>query len=231
MPKPSEIITAVANLMNDSTQSVYDNATCLPFLNLSLDELQEVYELNGIPITNETSAAIVIPSGINRLGFDTIPSLPSDLIEIQQLWESATTLNKWVPMVKKDIIPHYLEDGTTISQFLIWSWEHGRIALIGANATIDIKIDYTASIFNTPILIKDIAVNLPFSNVKTYLEYKTAALCAMFIAENESRAIALDSLTGNALSRALGIPIKGMQSVVTRRKPFRHSYKHRGTSF
>jgi hypothetical protein len=115
--------------------------------------------------------------------------------------------------------------------FLIWAWEHGRIHLITANQDNDLKIDYTASMFNTPILIKDINVNLPFTNVKTYLEYKTAALCSMFIAENESRAMALDALTVTALSRALGIPIKGMQSIVTRRRPFRHSFKSRGTSF
>jgi hypothetical protein len=217
--------------MNDSTQSLYTNTACLPYLNLSLDELQEIFELNGIPVTNESSAAITLKAGINKLGFDTTPSLPSDLIEIQQLWESPTGLNRWTPVDKREIIPHYLEDGTTISQFLIWAWEHGRIQLIAANADNDLKIDYTASLFNTPIQIKDINVNLPFTNVKTYLEYKTAALCAMFIAENESRALALDSLTGTALSRALGIPIKGMQSINTRRRPFRSSFKRRGTNF
>jgi hypothetical protein len=231
MPKPSEIITTVAGLMNDSAQVVYTNSVCLPYLNLSLDELQELYELNGIPTTNETSAAIKILKGIDKLGFDTNPALPSDLIEIQQLWESPAGLNQWTPVVKRETIPHYLEDNTTISQFLLWAWEHGRIRLIAANSDNDLKIDYTASLFNTPILIKDINVNLPFTNVKTYLEYKTAALCAMFIAENESRAMSLDSLTGSALSRALGIPIKGMQSIVTRRRPFRQSFKSRGTSY
>lgn len=231
MPKPSDIITTVAGLMNDQAQSLYTNAVCLPWLNISLDELQELYELNGIPITNETSAAITIPAGVGRLGFDTTPAIPSDLIEIQQLWESPTGLNKWTPVVKKEFIPHYLEDNTAISQFLIWVWEHGGINFIPSNAINDLKIDYTASLFNTPIMIKDINVNLPFTNVKTYLEYKTAALCAMFIAENQSRAMALDSLTGTALSRALGIQVKGMQSITTRRKPFRQSYKNRGVSY
>jgi hypothetical protein len=231
MPKPSEIITTVAGLMNDFSQSLYTNTTCLPFFNLALDELQEIFEQNDIPITHNTSATIEIKSGINRLGFDTIPALPSDLIEILQLWESFTGLNKWTPMVKKEFIPHYLEDGTTISQFLIWAWEKGRIKLVVANGDNDIKIDYIGSMFNTPIVIKDINVNLPFTNIKTYLEYKTAALCAMFIAENESRALALDSLTGTALSRALGIPIKGMQNIVTRRRPFRNSFKRRGVSY
>lgn len=231
MPRPSEIISTVAGLMNDASQSLYTNAVCLPFLNLALDELQELYELNGIPTTNETSAAITIKSGIGKLGFDTTPALPSDLIEIQQLWESTTGLNQWTPMIKKETIPHYLEDNTTISMFLIWAWEHGHVILVPSNADNDLKIDYTASIFNTPIQIKDINVNLPFANVKTYLEYKTTALCAMFIAENETRAMALDSLTGTALSRALGIPIKGMQSITTRRRPFRQSFKSRGTSY
>ena len=217
--------------MNDKDQAVYTNIACLPFLSLALDELQEIYELNGIPVTNEASAAIKIKAGIDRLGFDTTPALPSDLIEIQELWESQSGLKKWTRVDKREFLPNYLQDGTTISQFLIWAWEHGRIVLLAANQDNDLKIDYTASMFNTPILIKDINVNLPFTNVKTYLEYKTAALCAMFIAENPDRAMALDSLTGTALSRALGIPIKGMQSITTRRRPFRYSFKSRGTSF
>lgn len=232
MPRPSDIISTVAAaMMNDAAQAVYNNVTCLPSLNLALDELQELYELNGIPSTNETSSAITVKAGVSEIGFDTTPSLPSDLIEIQQLWESTTGLNQWTPMGKREFIPHYLENGTTISQFLIWSLESGRIQLVAANADNDLKIDYIASLFNTPIQIKDINVNLPFTNVKTYLEYKTGALCAMFIAENESRAIALDTLAGTALSRALGIPIKGAQSIVTRRRPFRSSFKRRGTSF
>ncbi len=231
MPKPSEIITTVAVLMNDYTQSNYTNTACLPFFNLALDELQELFELNEIPVTYETSAAIPIKAGINRLGFDTVPAFPSDLIEIRQLWESPSGLDQWTVVVKRDVIPHYLQDNTTISQFLIYALEGGRVKLIAANADNDLKIDYTAKLFNTPILIKDINVNLPFVNVKTYLEYKTAALCAMFIAENESRALSLDSLTGTALSRALGIPIKGMQSIITRRRPFRASFKRRGTVY
>ncbi len=217
--------------MNDASQSLYTNATCLPYFNLALDELQELFELNDIPITHETSAAIAIPSGIDKVGFDTTPALPSDLIEIRQLWESPSGLEQWTPVNKRDTIPHYLQNTTTISQFLIWIWEHGRIRLIAANSNNDLKIDYIGSMFNTPIVIANINVNLPFTNVKTYLEYKTAAICAMFIAENQSRAMALDSLAGTALDRALGIPIKGQQSIVTRRRPFRASFKTRSFGF
>jgi hypothetical protein len=235
MPRSSDIITGAAALMNDAAQTLYTNTATLPYLNLALAELQEWYELNGIPQTNESSQIITIPVKTGKintfLGFDTIPALPSDFIELQQLWESQTGLNQWTPVTKRDFIPHYLEDGNTISQFLIFAWERGRIALMTSNQINDLKLDYTASMFNLPIVIANINVNLPYTNIQTYLEYKTAALCAMFADENPTRAQALDSLGSVALSRALGIPIKGMQSVVTRRKPFRHSFKHRGVSY
>lgn len=231
MPKPSAIISTAAALMNDRIQTLYTNTECLPYLNLALDELQEIFELNDIPITNETSVTIPIKSGIFRIGHDTVPALPSDLIEIKQLFESPSGQEQWTPMTKFEFLPHTLENGQLISQFLLWAWDKGRIRLIPANANNDIKMDYTASMFNTPILIANINVNLPFTNIGTYLDYKTAALCAMFIAENETRALALDSLAGTALNRALGIPVKGMQQIVTRRRPFRASFKQRRVNF
>lgn len=238
MPSPNDIISTVSVLMNDYAQTQYNNVSVLPMLNLALNELQEIFEQNGIPVTNEhTPAVITIPAQTNpsqinvQIGFNTTPSLPADLIEIQEMWESWTGLNQWQPMIKKEFIPHYLEDGTTISQFLIWSWEKNQINLISANMAIDLKLDYTSNMFNTPILISQVNTNLPFTNIGTYLDYKTASLCAMFLAENESRATALDGLAGGALERALQIPLKGMQSVTTRRRPFRHSFKHRGVSY
>ena len=236
MPVPSDIVTTVAGLMNDFSQSQYTNAVCLPFLNLALSELQEIFELNSLPVTNEESAIITIPFVaspaplIVKVGFDTSPSLPSDLIEIQELWESPSGINQWTHVDKKDFLPKFLLDSTQISQFLVWAWEQGRINLIAANQSNDLRLDYTANMFNLPILIGQINTNLPFTNTGTYLDYKTAALCAMFIAENESRATALDGLANTALNRAIGIPVKGMQSIVTRRKPFRFSHKQRGTS-
>lgn len=228
MPTPSQIIGTVAALMNDAAQTEYTNAACLPYLNIALDILQETFELNGLPVTNKTSAVIVVPSGTAYIGFSTTPALPYDLIEIQQLWESDTGLNRWIPMVKKEFIPSSLRSSSLLSQFFIWAWKNQFIEILPASADIDIKLDYIASIFATPITIANINGDLLATNIKTYLEFETGALCALFIGENESRARALEGLAGNALDRALGIPIKGMQSIVTRRLPFRSGFKSRG---
>lgn len=229
MPKPSEIISTVASLMNDTAQSVYTDTACLPYLNLAMRILQEEFELNDIPVTHKTSAAITVPTGYTKIGFDTTPALPSNLIEIEELWESTSGQNQWIPVVRKDFLPHYLE-GQTISQFLIWAW-NGAIELLPANTINDLKLDYLASLFINPIKIANIDVDIPLVNVQTTLEFKTASLCALFIAENESRAIALNGEANEALGRSLGIPIKGMQTVITRRRPFRSSFKRRGISY
>lgn len=223
MPKPSAIITTAAHLMNDSAQTEYTNAAVLPYLNIALNILQETFELNGVPVTNKTSIAITVPDGINKIGFDTVPSLPFDLIEIKELWESGEGLEQWIPLRKKDFIPNSLT--TSTSSFRIWAWKNEHIELVAASSALDLKIDYIGSVFRTPILIANIDVNIQMTNIQTFLEFQTAALCALFIAENETRAMALGGEAGSALSRSLGIPIKGMQSIVTRRMPFRAGYK------
>lgn len=232
---PAQIISAVAALMNDVAQQRYTNAAVLPYLNMALDILQEVFEQNSLPMTSETtSSAITVPSSTNIntfIGFNTTPPLPANLIEIQEVWESPSGQNQWTRMDKRDYIPHYLENGQQISQFLIWAWEQQNIVVISANQDNDIKIDYIANLFDTPLTIGSINVALPYINIKTFLEFETAALCAYFIAENESRAGILEGKAASALDRSLGIQVKALQSISIRRKPFRSSYKTRGRTF
>lgn len=228
---PSSVITTAAGLMNDAQQFEYTNEVCLPMLNLALSVLQENFELNNIPVTNNSSIPILVKAGVFRIGFDTVPSLPSDLVEIQQLWESPNINQQaWIPMDKQEFLPHYFNNNTLTQQFLVWAWIKGRIHVIPANQDNQIKLDYIASMF-APVTISTIGVGLPFVNIGTYLDFKTAAFCAMYIAENESRAISLNGEANDALSRSMGISVKGTQTIMTRRRPFRASYKRRGTTY
>lgn len=232
MPTPAEIIDMVASLQNDTEQTLYTDIACLPYLNMALDELQEIYEQNNISVTNETSAVITIPvsalPGTTVIGYSTVPALPSNLVEIQQLWERLSGVDPFVPMTKVEFIPHYLEQ-QLVSQLQFWAWLDSEITLLNSNQANDIKIDYVKSIFATPLTMASVNVDLglKFKNVKTYLGYKTGALCSMYIGANETRATALNGQAEEALSRALGISIKGRQAINTRRRPFRASYKRR----
>ena len=227
MPTPAACIDMAASLMNDTAQTVYTDVACLPYLNMALQELQEHFELNNIPVTNETTPAVLnVVAGVSVIGAATTPALPTDLIEIQQLWESPEGLNQWLPMQKVEFLPHYLEN-TTVSQFQYWAWMEQEIKLIAANIDIDLKIDYIKSLFTT-VLIGAINTNLPIMNSLSYLGYKTAALCSQFIGENPTRAAELNALTITALDRTLGISTKGRQAINTRRRPFMAAYKTRG---
>ena len=230
MPTPAEIIDIVAPLQNDTAKTRYTYDACLPYLNIALAELQEVFEENNIPISNQTSAALVVPAGTTAIAFTgTIPVLPTGLIEIYQLWESDNGGNDWIPMERKDFIPHYLED-VQLAFFGIWAWIDNEIRVPAATGIIDLKLDYIKSIFPIPLTMENINVELgiKFKNITTHLGYATAALCSMFIGENETRAGALKEKADEALERALNIPTKGRQSILTRRRPFRASYKMRG---
>lgn len=227
MPTPAEVISMVASLQNDTAQSVYTNEAVLPYLNMALGELQEEFELSNVPVTNETSATLNVPAGTTVIAFTgTTPTLPSDLIDIQQLWESGEDENQWIPMTRKEFLPHYLEN-VTISQFLYWSWINQEIRLPTADADNDIKIDYIKNIF-AEVTIDDVDDELNVINSKTWLGYKTAALCSMYIGENETRAGVLNAQAAEALGRLLGISAKGRQAITTRRRPFRSSYKRYG---
>lgn len=228
MPSPAEIIDMVASLQNDTAQTVYTDAACLPYLNMALDELQEIFEHNNVPVTNEVSATLVVPAGTLRIAFTgTTPVLPTGLIDIQQVWESQSGQDQWVPVKRKEFLSPSLQTAD-VSAFGYWAWIGQEIKLPNTNRINDLKLDYIKKIFTLPILIADVGVDLPIINAKMFLGYKTAGLCSFFIGENETRAAVLDGQAQEAINRTLGISSKGRQAIVTRRRPFRASYKRRG---
>lgn len=225
MSTPASIMARAAALMNDSVRSVYTDEVCLPYLNMALDELQEYYELNNVPITNQSSAIINVPKGTSVIGFNTVPALPANLIEIQSLYESEEGQDGWAQMTPKNFI-HSTQD--QITSFIVYSWNNGKLNLIAANRDNDLRIDYIGSVFPTDLAIGQISIDYPIPNIKSYLAYKTAALCARYIGENSSRSDELNLLAQLALDRALGISTKSRQSILTRRRPFRAAFKSRG---
>lgn len=223
---PAEIFDDSAALLNDQVQSIFTDEVLLPYYNMALQKLQETFELNNIPITNETSSVIEVDTGVSSISFTTTPPLPSDLIDVRELWESPRDQNVWTPMKRKEFLPHYLDQDQPINQFLIYSWINQEIRLIAANTDNDLKIDYLKSILPR-ITITDIDTEVTVLNVTLFLTNWTAGLAAYFIGENESRATVLYGLANQSLETSMGISVKGQQSITTRRRPYRAAYKQR----
>lgn len=224
------IMNQAAVLMNDAARSIYTYTIQIPYLNIALQELQEIFELNNIPVTDTvTSSPITVPTGTTAIGFAPVPAnpnvpyLPVDFIEPKVVWERQTGVDPYVPMTRLDFLPRYME-GVEIPQFLYFVWQNQEIRVLPANQSNQLKLDYIRSLFPTFVNEDDIVVVV---NATTFLEFRTAALLAEFIAENPSRAQSLNADARGAIDRSLGIGTKGRQAINIRHRPFRSGYKRR----
>jgi hypothetical protein len=229
MATPVVIMQASASFLNDINRRIFTDDVLTPYLNVALTDLQEIFQLNNIPVTNQTSSSLAVAAGISEIAFTgTVPTLPPDLVEIRQLWESPSGLNQWTPMKKMEFLPHYYESPILSNQFLIWAWEDQKIKLIAANANNDLKLDYIKTIFPVVTSLTKI-INLNTLLSQSYLQYRTAALAAYFIGENEERASVLNDQANEAMMKSLQISTKGKQAIGVRRRPFRAAFKMRAT--
>lgn len=221
------VMDRAAVLNNDSARAVYTYLVQIPYLNLAIDELQELFQLSNIPATNETSTEITVPAGVTEIVFSATlpnPSLPIDLIEPRNLYEKTYGATQFSPMGKVNILPP--SDGTTFSKFSSWSWIDQEIRFPAASPDINvIKMDYVKNLF---VDVVDENSVIGILNAKSFLEYRSAALLAEFIGENKTRADALNNNAGLGMDRVIGIGTKTKQSFVVRRRPFRAAYKRRG---
>jgi len=219
-----------ASLMNDTARTVYTYDAQLPYLQMALDELQEYFELNNIPITNASSAAVTVPVGttsigpIDGIGATAPPNLPTDIAEIQQLWERASgNTEPYIPVHQVEFLSHTLDDLPT-SELQYWAWEGQVIKFIAASTARQVKIDYIAKLFPANITSE---VIIGIINARSFLQYRTAALCSLYIGENPTRGEQLNGAATDALDRVVGIGAKGKQGMPVRRRPFMSSYKRR----
>jgi hypothetical protein len=223
-----QIMDRAAALMNDPSKTIYTYAVQIPYLNMALQELQELFELNNIPATDTvTSTPIDVPAGNTSIAFgDPFVSgtnLPDDLIEPKVVWERPDGVDPYVPMTRLDFLPRYMA-GVETPQFGFFVWQSQEIRFLPASQDNQIKIDYIRTLFSTVTASSD---EIAIVNAASFLEYRTAGLVAEFIAENQSRAQSLNSDSSLALDRVVGIGTKGRQAINIRHRPFRSGYKRR----
>lgn len=219
--KASDIFIDSQALLNDlENKQLFTNAALLPYLNIAMRELSEIYEENGLPSTKVSSTEINVRAGVLNIGGLNGPALPDDLVEINQLWERTFgTSVDYVKMSKRD----YLPATPVITSYLqYYTWQKQVINFIGANADIGVKIDYIANVF--PKVTDENSI-IPIINSQTCLGFRTAGLAAEFIGENESRAASLNSNASSAVERLIGMGNNANQAIITRRRPFRANWK------
>jgi hypothetical protein len=216
-----------ASLLNDTARTVYTYAAQIPYLKMALQELREEFEQNSVPVTENSSAVITVLAGQTVLSYNAVlplPALPSDMVEPLALWERTTGIDPYVPMTKRDFLPHNLA-GTITGQFVFYVWQSQQILVLPANQNNDIKIDYIKQLF-TDLIDENSQINV--INAQSFLEYRTAGLVAEFVERNLTTSDRMNQYALLAMNRVTGIASKGKQNIMTRRRPFRAGYKGRG---
>lgn len=225
----AEVMDRSAALMNDPAKTDYTYVAQLPYLNMAIDELVESLEESNSSPTNNTSATIVVPVGMNRITpiedlTVGVPHYPIDLVEIQGVGERATgTQDPFLGLGRREFLQAFPPNNS----LLYWMWEDQIIKFNpnGALGSRDIQLKYVRQAIQQASSDTSVIGTI---NARSYLSYKTAAFCAMFIGENETRAGVLEVQAEKALERITGINNKGRQQIMTRHRPFRASWKARG---
>jgi hypothetical protein len=224
--KAGTVFSGVRALLNDQDNTVFTNTVQLEYYKMAFQELLEECEDHNIPITNKTSDEIEITAGVTDVGGSTGPALPGDLIEIIEMYERTYgTTNNYALMRPVRFLP---KTEVQTSYLEVWQWAEQQVNLLGATASVGVKFDYIAATIGDDVNENSI---VQLTNAINFLKYKTGALVAMFVGENETRAAVLEAEATKALDRVLGIKIKSQQGMVTRRRPFMSRYKLNGGNY
>lgn len=218
-----DVMSAVRALLNDNAGQYYSNTVQIPYINMAMLELREYLELSNSPVTNYSDTVLTIPAGTTVINYVTTPALPQDLVDIRQMWYRPTGDGPFVPLTRKDFLPHWL-DGQDLYSFLFWAWYDNAVHIPASSQINDLKLDYIKQIAE----VVDENSQLSLINGQSFLNYRTAALLCRYVKNDVEKAQDMDVNAQTSLDRTIGIESKGRQAIITRRRPFRQGYKNRG---
>lgn len=234
-----QIMDRAANLLNDPNKTDYNYRVMIPYLNLAIEEFTDALAESNSPYANQTSTnfpgtPIVVPVGtwfLSPPNPDNIAlgqlTYPPDLLEFQEIGERPLgDLGPFIRLPRREFEVRL----PPTNSLLFWILEGGVIRFNPNGATVPMEVQIKA-IYQGVAYVATPNDLITVVGSRTYLAYKTAAFCALFIGENESRAQVLEDQASKALERTLNISNKGKQEIPTRHRPFRASYKMRGGSW
>jgi len=144
------------------------------------------------------------------------------LVEIQEIGERLAGSNDpFVPMKRVEFVPMF----EPRDSLMYWAFEMLIIKFNPATTDREIRLRY----LRDPVHITlQPEYQIGVIGNRSFLVYKTAALAAMFVGENQERAAILEDHAQKALERMESIQNKGRQQIMTRHRPFRAAWKARG---
>lgn len=210
----SDVLTEAVALLNDVGKAIYTDARMIPLVDKAYRELQKVYADNGVQVTDEISSTISIAASTVRI--DPQVSINANFIEpifIQERASGSTSADDWTDMEETAWEPSESQQ-TTLD---VWTWREQEIKFRGATTNREILVRYLKSLAKLTAAGDSILIE----GAQEFLAARAAAIAALVIGENTTRAEALQEDAGSALELLLSINAKKRQNLPIRRKRYR----------
>lgn len=220
----SEALAESRALLNDTAGALFSDLVLLPYARKVYREFQSWGDTYGLQTTKRSTGDLVpttVSGNYTILSYTgTTPVLPADLRVPIRIYEKLATepRNAYIPVYETPF-KALVNLAITRTTFDSWATDGTTIYLpnLTSPGTRNILIDYLGSV----ITFADEDSTLYDIHFQTYLASMTAALAAMFISQNESRASALKSDADEALDQILGVLVRKNQGAFgVRRIPF-----------
>lgn len=198
--------------LNDSAGANFPSTVLLPILAKACRDLETELQSNGVSELKELTSALTVP--INSPTLNGVSGFPADVLSPIELLErqAGGSIDQYTPMRQLTWEPTIIADST----IKYWDYREGEIKLNLATAVREVLLRYVKAF----IVITSVNTVIPIVQAQGYLSARTAAIAALTIGENPSRASICQDEANVRMIKLLNIMVKRSQSLPVRRKRF-----------
>jgi hypothetical protein len=211
-----DIITDAQAHLNDSDGTLFSLTNLLVYAQIAMRDLEAQLLVNDVQLLEVVSARITVPAGQLDLDDDQPTDLvvPEKMMEIQ---ESDTTPENWLHMERVQTLP--IETQNELLRY--WTFKENLIKFLGSTANRDVMLWYKR-------LIVDVSAHddpIVYLQAQNYLGYRTAALAALRMGEDQERSDSLNQDADKSMELLLAIAVKDNQAYPVRQKRYSSKFK------
>jgi len=202
----SDVCLTAAVWCHDPNQRTYTTAKLLEMLKQAQRDLQDALILNDNAYLKEKYSS-VIDVAANAASIVTIPT---DFVDPIKLWERPDGGNsdQWQEV---DIV-EFIEDETLYPEIRYMQWQDDTMKINPPTTAREVRLFYHSGL----TLVSGPTSVIPEQDWYSYLGFRTAAIAAVVIGENETRGAMLQSEAELALATLLSRGVKDNQAFPTR---------------
>lgn len=200
-------------LLNDAGGTNYTSAALIPLVQKAYRELQIKFQKAGLSQTKKVTAPVLtIAPGTIVVGDGS--GLPLDFLYPINLWEGGSLTGPWYLMTEREWEPLAPQNST----LQYYAWREEALNFIGATAIRYVLVQYMKGL----TAITATSSPLQIDDCDLFLAARCAAIAALVIGENPTRAQALDQDAARLWDDLKGTRVKSQQSLPVRRRVNRY---------